>query len=179
LLQPILQSKVKDLAFRCNGKFPRVTSKHEAPEFVLWRDACKDPALIHAIKWPGVKSECRALEKVVRSYGNRVGLLCDLCRSTIVFASVHDLRSCLDSILKDRDLEIIRIKNRLALDYNSHISCGYRDVGICLRIRKELTDKYAIDQHICELQLVLEQFAKLKTDDGHKNYIRYRDLRAE
>eukprot|EP00293_Proteomonas_sulcata_P019546 CAMPEP_0184295452 /NCGR_PEP_ID=MMETSP1049-20130417/6268_1 /TAXON_ID=77928 /ORGANISM="Proteomonas sulcata, Strain CCMP704" /LENGTH=38 /DNA_ID= /DNA_START= /DNA_END= /DNA_ORIENTATION= len=35
-----------------------------------------------------------------------------------------------------------------------------------------------VQGHICELQLVPAQVFKVKSDGGHKNYIRYRNLRG-
>ena len=34
-------------------------------------------------------------------------------------------------------------------------------------------------RHVCEVQLVLEQFQLLKTADGHHRYVEYRNKRAE
>jgi hypothetical protein len=40
--------------------------------------------------------------------------------------------------------------------------------------------KLGLSEHICEIQLVpMEYFQRSKIGEAHKNYIRYRNLRAE
>ncbi len=54
------------------------------------------------VRWAMVKQPRRAVEKAVRSYGRDPGRLLDLCRQTIVFATLDDLAAGLRAILDDQ-----------------------------------------------------------------------------
>ncbi len=86
----------------------------------------------------------------------------DLCRQCIVFDNASDLAACLAVICWDPEVHILRIKNRLDPDYDSARSAGYRDVGMNLRIVMPETKELGVNTHVCELQLLLRQFAELK-----------------
>ena len=88
--------------------------------------------------------------------------LLDVCRQSIVFESVSDIATCLNAISDDDDVSIVRIKNRLDLDYDSSLSAGYRDVCVNLRFSSDLTESLGLERHVCEVQLVLLPYAKLK-----------------
>ncbi len=66
------------------------------------------------------------------------------------------------SISDDDDVVVLRIKNRLDLAYDSALSAGYRDVCMNLRFSSELTQSLGLEWHVCEVQLVLLPYAKLK-----------------
>ncbi len=88
--------------------------------------------------------------------------LLDVCRQSIVFESVMDIATCLNAISDDEDVSIVRIKNRLDLDYDSSLSAGYRDVCVNLRFLSDITESLGLERHVCEVQLVLLPYAKLK-----------------
>ena len=67
----------------------------------------------------------------------------------------------------DPNVRIVRVKNRLDLSFNSTQSAGYRDVALNLRLESELTCKLGIAGHVCEVQLLLKQFAELKVSGAH------------
>ena len=126
-------------------------------------------------------------------------MLVDVCRQTIVFEGVNDLTQCLKVLSEDQDVHILRIKNRLDPFYDARQSAGYRDVAMNLCISNEQTQVLCIDQHVCELQLLLKSVAEMKvshsflkvhyfllmnflcvqSDEGHKRYVTFRDLRAQ
>ncbi len=56
----------------------------------------------------------------------------------------------------------MRVKNRLDPDYDAEESLGYRDVGLNLRIVTAETLGLGAEAHVCEVQLLLRQFAELK-----------------
>ena len=58
-------------------------------------------------------------------------------------------------------------------------TAGYRNVALNLVIDTKETLHLGVSGHVCELQLVLEKFYQIKTDDGHKRYVKYRNKRAE
>mmetsp|Transcript_27192 Transcript_27192/g.56500 ORF Transcript_27192/g.56500 Transcript_27192/m.56500 type:complete len:83 (+) Transcript_27192:212-460(+) len=49
-------------------------------------------------------------------------------------------------------------------------TAGYRDVGFNLRVvtAEALAALLGVDGHVCEVQLLLLPFAKIKSDEGHK-----------
>ena len=136
-----------------------------------------------------------------------VSRLVDLCRQCIAFEDIQDLTSCLRAIEADPDIEVVRVKNRLDSEVSSARSGGYRDVALNMRIKNPTTVHLGVDLHICELQLILKSIARLKvqltyiqclgfkifeccrltrltllfpqSDEGHRRYVIFRDLRAE
>ena len=86
----------------------------------------------------------------------------DVCRQSIVFDELPDLVTCLACIARDTDVRVIRIKNRLSPDYNAAVSAGYRDVGLNLRILSREATALGVETHVCEVQLLLRDFAALK-----------------
>ncbi len=86
----------------------------------------------------------------------------DLCRQCIVFECISDLVDCLRAIEADPDILLLRIKNRMDPAYNAQASGGYRDVALNLRISSPLTLSYAVEAHVCEVQLILLPFAEVK-----------------
>ena len=52
--------------------------------------------------------------------------LLDVCRERIIFDRVQDLLKCLEVILRDEDVRIVRFKNRLDPAYNALSTVGYR-----------------------------------------------------
>ena len=99
-----------------------------------------------------------------------VSRLIDVCRQSIIFESILDLTNCLIAISDDEDVSVVRIKNRLDLSYNSALSAGYRDVCMNLRFSSELAQSLGLERHVCEVQLVLLPYAKLKVDQTVQKY---------
>ncbi len=91
-----------------------------------------------------------------------VSKLVDICRQSIVFDSVGGIVACLSSILQDKDVEVLRIKNKLDPAYNSAQSAGYRDVALNIRVVTPEAQALGVNAHVCELQLLLRQYAELK-----------------
>uniref|UniRef100_A0A7S0N255 Uncharacterized protein n=1 Tax=Cryptomonas curvata TaxID=233186 RepID=A0A7S0N255_9CRYP len=183
-LNPLLRSKVQDWADTSDGRFPLRPEDSEAKanlrlsrtrcddtsagisggvnQYVRWEDAQDQPDLLHRIKWAHLKSEDRAIEKALRSYKGDVSRLVDICRQCIIFETVQDLCVCLRSILDDRQVRVVRIKNRLDVLYDARISAGYRDVSINLCLVGVEAIRLGLDHHVCEVQLLLREFADLK-----------------
>ncbi len=82
-------------------------------------------------------------------------------------------------MVADPDIELLRIKNRYDPKYDSKLSGGYRDVNINLRFRSHLALLLGLETHVCEVQLVLRSIIGIKNEEGHKNYVTCRNLRAE
>ena len=64
-------------------------------------------------------------------------------------------------------------------NYDARQTGGYRDCLVNVRIKTELTKKLGLDNHVCELQLILKQFMVHRTLDGHKRYVAFRNKRCE
>jgi len=63
--------------------------------------------------------------------------------------------------------------------YDATSSGGYRDVAVNVVIVTEEAVQLGVSGHVCELQLILEGFSLLKSEDGHRRYVEYRNKRAE
>ena len=101
-----------------------------------------------------------------------------------------------------------QVKNRLDPTYDAVKSAGYRDVLITIRIVNADTIGWIIENHVCELQLILSSFFAVKVSNsywtrnrfdkfvfsrtyepmicccsqsaaGHQNYVNFRNLRGE
>jgi len=70
-------------------------------------------------------------------------------------------------------------QNRMSKGYDPRASCGYRDVMVNLCINTPLTHQLGLSRHVCELQIILKTFMVLKSQDGHKRYVKFRDKRVE
>ena len=51
--------------------------------------------------------------------------------------------------MEDPELEVVRIKNRLDVAYDSRLSGGYRDVAINVRVVNEETRRRGVDIELC------------------------------
>ncbi|EKX46509.1 hypothetical protein GUITHDRAFT_107714 [Guillardia theta CCMP2712] len=177
---PIFRKKVQELAEESRGLFPALPSGSEGlVECIGWREAKEDEELQQRIRWAPMKSVDRAVEKLVRSYNNDVSRLLDVVRQCIVFEQLEDLCECLERILGDPEIVVMRIKNRLDPSFDARTTGGYRDVAVNLRVVTERTRELGVAGHVCELQLLVKGFMDLRTTEGHKRYVAYRNLRCE
>eukprot|EP00285_Hemiselmis_virescens_P004899 CAMPEP_0173413846 /NCGR_PEP_ID=MMETSP1356-20130122/83005_1 /TAXON_ID=77927 ORGANISM="Hemiselmis virescens, Strain PCC157" /NCGR_SAMPLE_ID=MMETSP1356 /ASSEMBLY_ACC=CAM_ASM_000847 /LENGTH=234 /DNA_ID=CAMNT_0014375939 /DNA_START=67 /DNA_END=771 /DNA_ORIENTATION=+ len=147
-------------------------------KFVKWSNAKNDPALMKRVHWTPLKRQNRAIEKLLRSYGMFPSRLLDISRNFLVFKDIKDLAKCFDIIAADENVQINRVKNRMSASYNSSESGGYRDVCINLSVVNKEAEFLGCELHICEIQLLLEEFAQIKTADGHKRYVQARNSRG-
>ncbi|EKX48440.1 hypothetical protein GUITHDRAFT_105588 [Guillardia theta CCMP2712] len=178
VIDPVFLSKVKALAEASDGFF-LAQSDNDEPQYVRWRDVIADPTLESSVCWAKIKNATRSIEKVLLLCDTKVPRLTDVVRQSIVFKDLDQLCDCLDKIARDPEIQVLQIKNRLDPDFDSKISGGYRDVAINLRVVSDETRKKGVEGHICELQLILVDFHKLKTLEGHKRYVQFRNLRCE
>lgn len=124
-----------------------------------------------------LKKPERAIQKVHRTYGGDPSRLLDITRRSIVLKNVSKLVQAVQTIKEDQDVEIIRIKNRMSLDAPS--SLGYRDININLMIKTPDTEVLGVDYHVAEVQLILDDYYAKKSDEGHKAYVTYRNLKGD
>lgn len=131
------------------------------------------------IEWAKLKRPQRAVEKLLRVYDMEASRLVDITRQSIYFDSLHSLSHCLEIILSDPQVVVERIKNRMDEAYDASVSGGYRDCSLNLRIVTPESRRCRTDLHVCEVQLVLKKIAMLKTSDGHKGYVLFRNTRGQ
>ncbi|EKX38216.1 hypothetical protein GUITHDRAFT_115559 [Guillardia theta CCMP2712] len=174
LLEPMFLSKVQSWAEASDGCFQGLEGS-----LIRWRECAEEAEKASQVKWASIKNANRAIEKLVRSYFGRVSKLTDVVRQTIVFKELRQLVECVEVIINDPEVEVVRIKNRLDPDYDASTSGGYRDVGINLRVIHEGAKRWGVAGHVCELQLLLEEFVALKSAEGHKRYVIFRNSRCE
>jgi len=173
----LLIERLEEWAESANGMF-QVNNGRKEPEFVRWADAKHDLELVSKLKRPVLKRHGRATEKLIRSYANDLSLLLDLARQSLVFESMADLTTCLGIISTDSNVRVERIKNRLDPTYNSDDTAGYRDVCVNLRVVSSLAQALGVEIHMCEVQLLLREYAALRSADGHKRYVQGRNDRG-
>ena len=173
LLEPIFNHIVKQIAVAAQGTFFDTTLQNSSQR----------GSFVAAEEWEStrmaIKSVDRSIEKLTRCYQGNPAFLVDVCRACVVFDSMQDLYKAMRVIADDVQLQIVRVKNRLTHNYDRMESAGYRDVLVNLCISNALTQKLGLTLHICELQLSLKRFMILKTGDGHKRYVAYRNKRSE
>eukprot|EP00283_Hemiselmis_rufescens_P008550 CAMPEP_0173419262 /NCGR_PEP_ID=MMETSP1357-20121228/1178_1 /TAXON_ID=77926 /ORGANISM="Hemiselmis rufescens, Strain PCC563" /LENGTH=899 /DNA_ID=CAMNT_0014381885 /DNA_START=11 /DNA_END=2710 /DNA_ORIENTATION=- len=169
----ILIKRLQEWAYLSQGLF-QVEGGTEP--FVKWRDLKDGRAVVDRVMWTGLKRRNRSMEKLLRSYKNALGRLLDISRNLIVFETMSDLTMALGIIVTDENVRVERIKNRLSPDYRSEETGGYRDVCINLRVVNKDAFALGAELHMCEVQLILLDFANLRSSEGHKRYVRARNL---
>ena len=88
--------------------------------------------------------------------------LLDICRQTIIFEDPSSLAKCMSIIDRDSEANVVRVKNRLDPTFNTARSAGYRDVALNLKLVTEETLKMGLEEHVCEVQLILLPMFQLK-----------------
>jgi len=149
-----------------------------AERFMKWSDIKHDPDMVSRVQWTAIKRHSRAIEKLLRSYGNSPSRLLDISRNALVFQDMTHLTNCLGLIVTDEHVRVERLKNRMSPSYHSDETGGYRDVCINLRMTTPDAQLLGCELHMCEVQLLLEDFALLKTSEGHKRYVQARNSRG-
>jgi len=177
-LQPFLFEKVRELSLASNGLFP-MTGDDGRSQFIPASEVLANPQLLEKVKWPPLKRIDRIRQKLHRCYNSDVSKLCDLCRATIVHRTAADLLACMDWLMNDEDIHVLRTKNSMDPDSDPQHLSAFRQISVNLMISSEGTKRMGVSMHVAEIQLLLLPFAKIKTLDGHKRYIILRDARGE
>lgn len=126
-----------------------------------------------------LKTQKRAMQKIMRSYNGDATRLSDIVRGALVFEYFEDLLAVFRKIATDPEVQIHRIKNRFDLNYDAALSAGYRDVCILVTISTDENKKSGADQHVCEVQMHMAAILAIKSDAGHKRYVKWRNIRCE
>ena len=123
-----------------------------------------------------VKQAARAVEKVLRSYANDARRLKDLVRNNVPCATLDEVTAVFERIAADDTVEIVHIKNGFCPGYDAKKSGGYRDIKLSLVVVDAFARASAVEEHICELQILLEEMKELKEErGGHDRYQEARD----
>ena len=157
LLDPLVQAKGSEWATSASTNSADAPAKHSAAP---------------------LKTHERAIQKVWRTYGGRVNSLLDLSRTCVVCRSIAQVNSVLQAIAQDPDVALLRCKNRLHPKYNGKATAGYRDLSLNLAFTSPEAARLGLDGVVCEVQLLVQAFYEVKTDEGHANYRKFRDLRV-
>ena len=166
------------IALRMRNK-NRKKSEDHMRKYIRWDAISDDPMREMKIKWAKTKTPERCMQKLMRAYRGEVSRLVDITRQSIIFESIEDIVRCVSIIMMDPEIVIERIKNRFDVNYDSSQSAGYRDLALNLRIVSREAKDLGLHTHVCEVQLLNKQMAEMKSDNGHKRYVEFRDARAE
>jgi hypothetical protein len=162
-LDPFLRAKVCEWASMSCALLPVALRGHESTvEYKQWSEIAETPRLHASIKWARPKARQRAVEKLFRSYNFDVSRLLDCCRQSLYFETIGGLLICLQTINSDPSVQVLRMHNKLRPTYDATATAGYRDVLVNLRVKTEEAALLGVDWHVCEVQLVLLEFAKAK-----------------
>ncbi len=113
---------------------------------------------------PPIKSFARAQEKVITKFNGDASQLTDLARATLVTNNIHDLMQAYESL--STKTQIVQVKNRFASPKES----GYRDLNVLIRLPGS--------QMIAEVQLHLDEIAKIKSGAEHLVYEEVQAIQA-
>jgi len=132
----------------------------------------------------GVKNPERTAAKLFRSYGGDWPRLCDLTRTTLVCDTMEQVGAVLRAIQADTQVKHVSTKMRLGTSTKANAmaaACfGYRDIQIGVIFCGEEAKRRGIaDWYICEVQVHLRCMLNEKSDQGHKEYVKWRDTMGE
>jgi len=113
---------------------------------------------------PPIKSYARAQEKVTAKFDGDASQLTDLARATLVSNNIHDLMQAYEAL--STQTQIVQVKNRFASPKES----GYRDLNVLIRLPDS--------QMIAEVQLHLDEIAKIKSGAEHLVYEEVQAIQA-
>ena len=159
-----LRSSILKWGVTSNGQLHAHTGQDGS--YVKAKDALAEGG--KQVRWAPVKRRTRVVEKAIRVHGGDLSRVTDIVRECLIFDEVGDIALCLQEIVKDQSVEVVRIKNRLHHSFDAESTAGYRDVLINLRM-------LSMSWKVVEVQLILKQFDALKSKDGHRRYVAYRN----
>ena len=155
-LDIFLRGKVKKWALTSGGQLPLQEGGFEIFARII------EAGLLEKVKWAPLKTPDRVLEKLYRVYDMDAGRLLDCCRQAIYFDGAAALLQCLQAVVRDVEVTVMRVTNRLRDGYDTAATAGYRDVMLNLTIATSETRQLGLDAVVCELQLALTDFAQIK-----------------
>ena len=120
-----------------------------------------------------IKDVERCLVKISEKYKGMVDQVTDMARGTVVCKGAKELLRVVEFLkaeVEKGNVVVVRIKNRVAADFDAMDAGGYRDVLLNIAFKE--------GGHLVELQLNLEAFVEIKGSGGHAAYSTGRMLQA-
>ena len=97
-------------------------------------------------------------------------------RNTVTCSTLEEVTETFERIARDDTVAIVHIKNGFDPSYDSRKSGGYRDIKLSLVVVDAFARGSAVEEHICELQILLKDIHELKFElGGHDRYEKARD----
>ena len=112
----------------------------------------------------GLKGRKRAKEKIEVELGGDPSRLMDISRSSIEYDNIDQVYQALQFILR-HGYDVVRLKDRALAPLPS----GFWDIHLNLRMP---------NGHIVELQLHLSKIRRYSLGEGHRYYVRIREIRS-
>jgi len=184
-VQVLIRKMVRSWAYASRGMFPVSVGRNNSTdeggpqgvgEWVLWSQARVDKQLEKRILWGEIKDPARAISKTLKRYDGALFRLVDVCRESIYFQSVPDMIACMRMISEERELIVVRVKNRMHLEEEDLLNIGFRHVCINVRVQNYEAEQRGVESHVCEILLILVSFAELMTPERHARYVAFRDV---
>ena len=99
---------------------------------------------------------------------------------SIYFHDMDGVAACLRAVGGDPCVRVVRVSHKLADGYDAAETAGYRDVSLGLRLRTEAARRLGLHGFVCELQLILVDFARVKVQFAYELYgaVRIRIVRC-
>jgi hypothetical protein len=95
-------------------------------------------------------------------------------RGKLVYEDPSRFTQVLLELQDDPDVEILHIKNRMALDFDARVIGSYRDIIVHVALKGS--------PHVCEIQLNLHLMHSIKNKLGpeaHVRYLKFRDTKFD
>jgi hypothetical protein len=160
---------------RYNGLFQlKERTSHRSLQKILFRPILNpyDREHLGGFQFGGVKGVQQCMDKIDNIYGGSVSRLLDICREKIVFERVSDLASCLEQLVYDPTITVMRIKSNMGASANKNSAMkGFKQVVVNIKIDNEQTRRLCVHHHVCEILLQVKDMARLLDDE---TYMRYR-----
>jgi hypothetical protein len=127
---PLLRAKVLQWALCARGCLLVAPDAGDGPPQWARLDAATPPrgGGVRRVAWAAPKSAARAECKAARAGGGAAGAgrVLDAARQRAAFDSVADLVACADAALRDGDVVVEAVRDRLDAGYDPDVSRGYR-----------------------------------------------------
>ena len=99
-------------------------------------------------------------------------------RTIVVFDDIDGVVAFVEALRDDPAL-VVGSKNALSAAFDSRENAGYRNINLSVLVVDSLAFSQGLDAHVCELQLGIAPIEALRNEQGHANYIKWRDINAE
>merc|ERR1711879_952998 len=114
-----------------------------------------------------LKKTRRVHQKIDRSYGGDASRVLDFVRSSIGTDSIDEASCVLKLVLSQA--KVLAIKNRYDEAYNGKATGVYRDINLHLCFDELAGTPF--EGYVFEVQIILNSFLQVKTDEGHARYV--------